>query len=382
MGATRVMIVEDNTTVAKDLSGCLFDLGYEVTSIEASGEEAVEKAGADHPDIVLMDIHLRDKMRGIEAAELIHGRYGTPVVFLSAYSDRKLLEKAKRVGAFGYLVKPFEERELFAMVEMAIYKAKAEQERRELEVQLAQMQKREGLQVMAASIAHNFNNILQVPLGYYELMLEALPPTSGCREHIEISQKAVERAAGISQLMLVYVGHGQKKMGNICLDRGVQEVTAEFKDGLCDQQELKLDYNCGSALINADFDQIKDLITALLTNATEAIGSGSGEIRITTRIASSKDPAISQVLAAEMAVPTDYVLMEVSDTGCGMDTDTLAKLYDPFFTTKFAGRGLGLAMVQGIVQGHHGAIAVQSEPGQGTVFKIVFPISVGTDLIQ
>ncbi len=101
MESRKVMIVEDKAMVAEDCRDCLESLGYYVTSIMASGEESVEKAEAERPDVVLMDIHLRDEMDGIEAAEQINSRFGIPVVFLSAYRDSGLLDRAKRVGSFG-----------------------------------------------------------------------------------------------------------------------------------------------------------------------------------------------------------------------------------------------------------------------------------------
>ena len=104
MSTAKVMIVEDNTTVAKDLHGCLLELGYEVTSIQVSGEEAIEKARFENPDIAIMDIHLRDKMNGLEAAELIHEELGIPIVILSAFDDKALLEKAKKVIAAGQVI--------------------------------------------------------------------------------------------------------------------------------------------------------------------------------------------------------------------------------------------------------------------------------------
>lgn len=136
MDSIKIMVVEDNTIVAEDCRECLQDLGFSITSIVASGEESIEKAELERPDAVLMDIHLRDKMDGIEAAEQIYSRFNIPVVFLTAYNDRELLERAKRVGSFGYLIKPFEERELYTTLEMALYKAKTEQERKKAETVL------------------------------------------------------------------------------------------------------------------------------------------------------------------------------------------------------------------------------------------------------
>ncbi len=136
MSSSRVMVVDDEPTVAIDLCDCLTDLGYDVVSVEASGEDAIEEAGRKRPDVVLMDIHLRDDMDGIESAEKIHDRFGVPVVFLSAYSDVDLLDRAKRVGSFAYLVKPFNERELYAAIEMAVYRSRIDRERETLIAEL------------------------------------------------------------------------------------------------------------------------------------------------------------------------------------------------------------------------------------------------------
>lgn len=139
MGSAKIMIVEDNTMVAQECRDCLENLGYTVSSIVASGAEFIEKAASDRPDAVLMDIQLRRKMDGIDAAEQIHRRLQIPVVFLSACSDRKLLERAKQVGSFGCIITPFEERELYATLEMALYKANAEKELRQLKRELQQV---------------------------------------------------------------------------------------------------------------------------------------------------------------------------------------------------------------------------------------------------
>jgi two-component system, sensor histidine kinase len=178
MDSANIMIVEDNATVARDLHDCLEGLGYGVTSIVASGEESIEKADAERPHAVLMDIRLRDEMDGIEAAERIHSEFGIPVVFLSAFSDRGLLERARRVGSFGYLVKPFEERELCATLEMTLYKAKADVERRDLEKRMLRGQKWESLGVLAGGIAHDFNNLLMGILGNIDLAHSLRPATA------------------------------------------------------------------------------------------------------------------------------------------------------------------------------------------------------------
>ncbi len=376
MTPARVMIVEDNTTVAKDLEGCLYDLGYQVTSIHASGEEATQKIETERPDVVMMDIHLRDQMTGIEAAEMIYDKFDIPVVFLSAYSDSSLLEKAKQVGAFGYLVKPFEERELFANIEMAIYKFKAEKDRQANENQRAQMEKLEGLRLMAASLAHNFNNILQVPRGCNDLLMELLPSNPKCMELLKDSATAIERAAKISQLMLVYVGQGHNVFETINLTKEIEGTYNLLHATIPKHHSLKLDLASSPAMIKADVSHVQNLVGNLVTNSTEAIGDDTGEIIISSKVVSGQESWLREKFKGYEFSSGNYYILTVSDTGCGMDETTRSKIFDPFFTTKFIGRGLGMAVSLGIVEGHGGTIAVESQPGEGTEVCIAFPLSL------
>ncbi len=369
----RVMIVEDNTTVAKDLQGCLNDLGYEVTSLQVSGEEAIVKAGSECPDIVIMDIHLRGQMTGIEAAEIIHDQFEIPLIFLSAYSDRNLLEKAKQVGAFGYLVKPFEERELFANIEMAIYKFKVEKERRESEFRLAQIEKLEGFRRMASSLAHNFNNILQVPMGCNELIKDLLPSSPQCQELIQDSTLALKRAAKISELMLIYVGQGTDKFMAFNLASEIRIVTDSMRKKLPAQHSLEIKFESTDTVINANSEHLQKLLEHLLINASEAIGDGHGEISLSTQVVSGKEAWLQEVFENNTISKKNSVIIRISDNGCGMDEDTRAKIFDPFFSTKFLGRGLGMAAALGIVERHNGAITVKSQTGKGTEVIIAIP---------
>ncbi|NOQ46410.1 MAG: response regulator [Desulfobulbaceae bacterium] len=132
------MIVEDEFLIASDIKMSLEEMGFAVTSIVAFGEEAKEKAEEERPDVVLMDIHLRGEMDGIEAADQIYSELRIPVIFLTAYSDENLIKRARTVGSFGYLLKPFDDRELPAMIEMAVYRAEMEAEREQLIAELKQ----------------------------------------------------------------------------------------------------------------------------------------------------------------------------------------------------------------------------------------------------
>jgi CheY-like chemotaxis protein len=149
MANAQVLVVEDASIIAKDIQDMLRRLGYAVSAVASSGEEAVQKAAETHPDLVLMDIVLKGDMDGVEAAQQIRDRFHIPVVYLTAYADEDTLQRAKITEPFGLILKPFEERELHAAIEVALYKHKAEEERerliRELEDALAEIKTLRGI---------------------------------------------------------------------------------------------------------------------------------------------------------------------------------------------------------------------------------------------
>ena len=284
MSEKRIMIVEDEATVALDLKYSLTGLGYDVVSIEASGEEAVIKASKELPNVVLMDIHLRDEMDGIEAANLISSRFEIPVVFLTAFSDDDMLKRAKRVGSFGYLVKPCQERELYATIEMALYKAEVDKKNKQLEAQLRQAQKLEGFSTMAGSIAHNFNNILQITKGYANLAQGLVLPESDAYEYLQKIDESIERATEISQLMLLYVGSTLQPPQVVNLSSYLKKYEEHLRSLIGDGISFSLDLSNADTEINIDKIQIKQLILNLFMNGIEAIGDKNGSISILTDI--------------------------------------------------------------------------------------------------
>jgi two-component system, response regulator PdtaR len=132
MDKIKIMIVEDEVIIAKELQLIINDLGYDVCAIATTGEEAVQKAGEYLPDLILMDINLIGDMDGIEAAEKIQSEYNIPVIYVTALADSKVLTRAKVTEPYGYILKPYEERELYVCIEIALYKHQAEKERKEL----------------------------------------------------------------------------------------------------------------------------------------------------------------------------------------------------------------------------------------------------------
>lgn len=128
MAEGRILIVEDEHIVAMGIKRMLKGLGYTVTGVASSGEDAISKAESTFPDLVLMDIMLKGELDGVEAAKEIKARFGMPVVYLTAYSDSNILERAKKTGPFGYIVKPFDEKDLHSNIEIALHRYRKEKE--------------------------------------------------------------------------------------------------------------------------------------------------------------------------------------------------------------------------------------------------------------
>ena len=189
-------------------------MGYSVVAVSSSGEEAIEKAEKTQPDLVLMDIMLAGAMDGVEAAEQIHDQLHIPVIFLTAYADDHILERAKRAEPYGYIIKPFkEDREVHIAIEMALHKLEMERELakyrdhleevvaertaelKETNEQFWQSQKMESIGRLAGGIAHDFNNLLTPILGYAELGMAKLPPGDVLCTNFEEILKAAGRAS-------------------------------------------------------------------------------------------------------------------------------------------------------------------------------------------
>ncbi len=250
-----------------------------------------------------------------------------------------------------------------------------EEERRQFEKKMVQTQKMESLGVLAGGVAHDFNNLLAAIMGHSELSKRRLPNGSPAIEHLKQIEQAAERAADLAKQMLAYSGRGKFVVESINLNSLLHEMLHMLQVSISKKAVLRLTPYAPLPSLNADATQLRQIIMNLVINASEAIGERSGVISITTGCMDCDESYLKNIWLSENLKDGLYVYLEVADTGCGMDKETLAKIFDPFFSTKFTGRGLGMSAVMGIVRGHKGAIKVYSELGQGTTFKILLPAS-------
>jgi CheY-like chemotaxis protein len=215
-------------------------------------------------------------------------------------------------------------------------------------------------------------------LGNADLALSDLSEVSPVRGNLEEIERSTRRAADLCRQMLAYSGRGKFVVKSIDLSDLVQEMIHMLEISISKKAKLECHLARGLPPIEADASQIQQVVMNLITNASEAIGDQSGVITVTTGCVERSPERLVEGGVAWDLPGGRYVHIEVSDTGCGMDRETQTRLFEPFYSTKFTGRGLGLAAVQGIVQSHHGAITVISEVGHGSTFRALFPVTDAT----
>lgn len=254
----------------------------------------------------------------------------------------------------------------------------AEEHRARLEVQLAQAQKMDSLHIMAGSIAHHFNNMMQAVLGNQELLKMDLEEGTPQRDCLEAAEVAALRAAELSSLMLTYVGQGGHRVEAVELSQLVAQHESELKAALPETVELQMHLAQDMPTMQGDPDQLRQAIDHLVRNAVEAVSENdAGRVVVRTEMTHCSAEYLQQTYLYEDQAEGDYAVLEVSDNGCGMSAQTCARAFDPYFTTHFSGRGLGLAVVLGVVRAHKGAIMLYSEPGHGTRIKALLPVRIG-----
>jgi PAS domain S-box-containing protein len=232
-------------------------------------------------------------------------------------------------------------------------------------------QKLESIGTFASGIAHDFNNLLGSVLLQAELALSELTDGSNPEEELKTIRTVAKRGAEIVRELMVYVGKESPTAKLVDVSRIVQEMLELLKVSV--SKHAVLEANLGKNLppIRVNAAQLRQIVMNLVANASDAVGDRDGVIRLSTRcVRLEQDSQLSHLDKG------NYVLLEVTDTGCGMTPEMQAKVFDPFFTTKFAGHGLGLAIVDGIVRGLRGMIRLNSEPGKGTTFQILLPCDV------
>ncbi len=251
------------------------------------------------------------------------------------------------------------------------------EERRKLEEKMRQAQKLESLGLLAGGVAHDFNNLLLGIMGNAEVTALELPEGSPQRTALARIVDGSQRAAKLCQQMLTYAGRCPATLVALDLNQLIRELPDLLGAAIPKGARLRYELAPDLPLVEGDAGQLRQLVMNLLINAGEALGEDGGEVRVSTGVTTFEEPALDPAVArlqwASDRPQGPYVFFKVADDGCGMDQGTLEKIFDPFFSTKFAGRGLGLSAVIGIVSEHRGLIRVESRRGAGTEVTVGLP---------
>ena len=252
-----------------------------------------------------------------------------------------------------------------------------EADKREFARRLQETQKLESLGVLAGGIAHDFNNLLTVILGSANLARLEVPPSSNARECLARIEITSLRAADLCKQMLAYSGKALFVVRRLNLNHLVEETTELLQLSISKKAALQLQLSLSLPPVLADATQLQQILMNLVINASDAIGTRDGVIRIRSGLVRVDRASLRGFSPATDIPAGEYVFLEVSDNGSGMSPEVRDKIFDPFFSTKFTGRGLGLAAVLGIVRSHSGAITVESELGKGSAFRLLLPRAEG-----
>jgi two-component system cell cycle sensor histidine kinase/response regulator CckA len=328
---------------------------------------ALERGGID---LVLSDLSL-PAFDGLTATKIAQTRWpNLPVILVSGTMGEELAIDSLKNGATDYVLKERLAR-LVPAVRRAMKEVETQADRQRLKAQFIEAQKMEVVGQLAGGVAHDFNNILAIIMGYSNLLAAELGAESPLRKYTEEIDQAAERAAGLTRQLLVF--SSKQKVHPVVLD--LNGVVAELERMLrrLIHENIEMTILPGTKLgpIKADSGYIGQVLMNLVVNARDAMPNG-GSLSIATANVTLDE---SHARAHADTIPGDYVMLSVGDTGTGMTAEVKARLFEAFFTTKAKGKGtgLGLATCQTIIQQSGGHIEVRSEIGKGTTFKIYFP---------
>ncbi|MBF0469596.1 MAG: response regulator, partial [Desulfamplus sp.] len=374
----RLLLIEDSDSDAQLIIRLLKRAGFDIIfeQIQTS-EELITQLDNHKWDIILSDYNM-PQFDALAALQILHASgQDIPFIVVSGAIGEHTAVSIMKGGAHDYVMKdnlprliPAIEREL-REAELRRGKTRAEEEQKNLENQLRQAQKMEAVGQLAGGVAHDFNNLLFVITGCTELIKDDIPPDSPIQEDLNMIMAAASKATTLVRQLLLFSRRSAMKPVIIDLNGLVNNLIKMIRRIIGEHISLEVQPGSDLKSICVDPGQMEQVITNLCVNARDAMPEG-GKIIIETENIYIDDEFKEYHLWARKG---DFVLMTISDTGCGMPHAIQQRIFEPFFTTKEVGKGtgMGLAAVYGIVKSHDGMIHLYSEPGSGTVFKIYIP---------
>lgn len=363
MSASRILIVEDEEIVAFDIETILMSLDYEVLAIVASGEEAIALAEKMRPNLVLMDIMLKGSINGVEAAQKIRTSFNIPVVYLTAHTDVSTLQDAKITEPFGYIIKPFNEKELQTTIEIALLRHQAEDRMRQA---LAKEKELSELRASFISTAtHEFRTpltIIQGSAGLLEGYYQNLMDERG-NKHLQRIKTSVNQMTQLIDdvLLICEAEEGQLKFQPTSLDlvEFCHELVEDLQMSVGEKHDIAVTVHGDCTNACMDKRLLQHILTNLLSNGIKYSPNG-GRVDF------------------ELVCSDGTATFHIRDRGIGIPPENLSQLFKSFYRAsnvgQIKGTGLGLHIIKNCVDLHGGEIAVESTVGMGTTFTVILPL--------
>ncbi len=365
-----ILIVEDEKVIAASIKNILRHLGYKDNYIAASGSKAIKIIEEKHPDLVLADIVLEGEINGIELAKQVKSEYRLPVIFLTSYSDEKTVSDAKLSEPYGFITKPFKIEELKITLEIAFHKFKmerrlieSEEELRkayvlleETQQELIQSKTLANLGEFAAGIAHEIRNPLANISALAQYSMKKFDLEKKMIKNLEAIMKSSQRANNIIKELLDFAKPHTLEFEYVCIADVINKV-CDLTEAKRLNHQVECNKRCSANLpkIMVDEKLLEQALINIIMNSLDAMPKG-GRLTVTA-------------LQNE-----DFIVIKISDTGKGIAQKDIDKIFNPFFTLKQDGVGLGLSVTHRIIQSHRGKIEVESIYNKGTKFTIKLPI--------
>jgi len=319
-------------------------------------------------DVILLDLSLCDS-HGLATFEKIKVEIkNTPIIILTEMNDQQIAGQAVRIGAQDYLLKnELTESILTRSIRYAIERHNAEDKRQWLATKILYSQKLESLSVLSEGVASQFNSLLEAIMGNSDIAMKKMDTQSSAYRNVERIKSSALEAHELANQMLVYAGRGEFVVKLLDVSTLIKELEPLMQATLPTGAKIIYQVSKDLPLIKADVSQIKQLILSLMINATEALSGSGGVIVLRAKERRNLNGFNSQISTGT------YLALEIEDNGVGLKETHLPRVFEPFYTTKFTGRGLGLTAAQGIVNGHGGLIKIENAKPKGALVTVLIP---------
>ena len=385
--AIQILLIEDNRVDAAQVRRTLRDDPQEFRlHWVATLQEGLDRLGKGEIDVVLLDLHLPDS-EGVDAVVRLRANDpDVPIVVLTFANDPEVALGALTAGAQDFLVKDelAIASVLYRTIRYAIERRKIAQQQRRLEVRLSRAEKLASLGVLGAGVATAFNRLLGTILEELDDAMEILDESwslERLRPRLDGAYQTALRAGRMAEQLRDYAAGRSHDTEPRNLSEFVAQAS-EFLDSTAGHGvELSYDLSAGIPLVRAARIQLHQILASLVTNACEAIGKKEGRVAISTGPLRADRELLARTQGAPEPEEGLYAFLRVEDTGSGIAPEIEDRIFDPFFTTRFAGRGLGLAAVLGVLREIGAVVLVESRPGEGSSFTVLFPTATPDEAV-